>query len=278
MFLINNYNIIKIMQLKKLKPVTNGTRHQINLQKNLLSKTNKLLKKSLIGNKFNAGRSTNTGRITVWHKGGRVKRLYRLLDFSSKNSNAITLSNMYDPNRSSFVSLNFDLNNFTFFRTISTGFVYPGSLISCSGEKIELRLGNRTKLKNIPTGSIIHSVSSGLTNSVVFARSAGTYCQIIQKGLSSCKIRLPSGVVFTVPNESFATLGLVSNPQHNLTCVGKAGRNRLKGIRPTVRGIAMNPVDHPHGGRTNGGRPSVTPWGVPTKGKPTVLKKHRNYE
>jgi len=266
------------MQLKKKNPVTNGTRHQVNLQKNLLSKTNKLSKVSILGTKFNAGRSSNTGRITVWHKGGRVKRLYRVLNFFNKDFNSIVLSNMYDPNRSSFISLNFDLKNFNFFRTLSTELVYPGSLISCSSEKNDLKLGNRTKLKNIPTGSIVHSLSCGENKQVLFARSAGTYCQIIQKDLNSCKIRLPSGLVFSVSNESFSTLGVISNSQHNLTCTGKAGRNRLKGIRPTVRGIAMNPVDHPHGGRTNGGRPSVTPWGIPTKGKPTVLKKKRNYD
>jgi len=266
------------MQLKKMNPVTNGTRHQVNLQKNLLSKTNKLSKKSILGTKFRAGRSSNTGRITVWHKGGRVKRLYRVLNFSNKDFNCVVLSNMYDPNRSAFISLNFDLNNFNFFRTLSTGLVYPGSLISCSFEKKDLKLGNRTKLKNIPAGSLVHSLSSGPGKAVLFARSAGTYCQIIQKNPNFCKIRLPSGLVFSVSSESFSTLGLVSNTQHNLTCTGKAGKNRLKGIRPTVRGIAMNPVDHPHGGRTNGGRPSVTPWGIPTKGKPTVLKKNRNYD
>ena len=91
--------------------------------------------------------------------------------------------------------------------------------------------------------------------------------------MDSCKVKLPSGSVISVPIDSLATLGSISNSQQNLTVVGKAGRNRLKGIRPTVRGIAMNPVDHPHGGRTNGGRPSVTPWGKPTKGKPTVKNK-----
>jgi len=266
------------MQLKKIKPTSNGSRHQINLQKNLLSKTNKLSKSNIMGSKYNAGRSSSTGRITVWHKGGQVKRLYRVLNFSNQNYNSLVLSNMYDPNRSSFISLNFDLEKLNFFRTLSTGFVYPGSLVSCSSEKVELKLGNRTKLKNIPTGSIVHSLSCGENKHVLFARSAGTYCQLIQKDLYSCKVRLPSGLVFTVLNDSYATLGLVSNPQHSLTCIGKAGKNRLKGIRPTVRGIAMNPVDHPHGGRTNGGRPSVTPWGIPTKGKPTVLKKKRNYD
>ena len=266
------------MKLKKLKPITNGTRHQIILQKNLLAKTNKFSKTSILGKKTNAGRSASTGRITVWHKGGQCKRLYRSIDFSNREFNAIVLCNMYDPSRNAFISLNFDLNVSTFFRTLSTNSVYPGSLITSSHEKNELRLGNRTTLEHIPTGSIVHSISQKGSNKTVFARSAGTYCQIIQKGINSCKLRLPSGVIFPVSINSFATLGVISNSQHNLICIGKAGKNRIMGIRPTVRGIAMNPVDHPHGGRTNGGRPSVTPWGIPTKGKPTVSKKRKNYD
>jgi len=263
------------MKLKKLKPTTNGTRHQLVLQKNLLAKTNKFSKNSIFGKKSFSGRSSKTGRITVWHKGGGCKNLHRKIDFSNKEFNGIVLCNMYDPSRNSFISLNFDLNALSFFRTIATNLVYPGSLINSSAIKNELRLGNRTKLENIPTGSLIHSIGIFKNTITIFARSAGTYCQLIQKGVSSCTLRLPSGIVVTVSNESFATLGVVSNAQHNLICIGKAGKNRLRGIRPTVRGIAMNPVDHPHGGRTNGGRPSVTPWGIPTKGKPTVLKKNK---
>jgi len=267
------------MKLKKLKPVTNGTRHQFILEKSLLSKTNKLQKSSISIKKSLGGRSSVTGRITVRHQGGGCKQLYRQINFSNKEFNGLVLCNMYDPIRSAFVSLVFDLNNLTFFRTLSTSSVYSGSLITCSSEKTELRLGNRTSLENIPTGSIIHSISVNRNSHKTFlARSAGTYCQLVQKGTSSCKIRLPSGIIFTLSNESFATLGIVSNSQQNLVYIGKAGKNRLRGIRPGVRGIAMNPVDHPHGGRTNGGRPSVTPWGIPTKGKPTVLKKKKNYD
>ena len=267
------------MKLIKSKPITNGTRHQINLQKGSLSKTNRLLKSSMFGLKSKAGRSATTGRITVWHQGGAVKQLFRQIYFYNKNLNGIVLCNMYDPIRNSFVSLNFNLDDFSFFRTLSTEFVYPGSLICYSAEKSELRLGNRTKLEHIPTGSIIHSLSLNENNKTLFARSAGTFCQLIQKSSDSCKIRLPSGSIISTSPSSFATLGVVSNSQYNLTCTGKAGRNRLKGIRPTVRGIAMNPVDHPHGGRTNGGRPSVTPWGLPTKGKPTVKNKNKkNYD
>jgi len=262
------------MKLIKLKPVTNGQRHQINLQKNLLSKTNKLFKSSILGFKQFSGRSVSNGRITVWHKGGACKSNFRKINFSNTEFESIVICIMYDPKRNSFVSLNFDLQKKIFFRTISTNFVYPGSLVSCYKTPEELSLGNRTLINNIPTGSLVHSLTS-VKNSqkTCFARAAGTFCQIIQKGVLMNKVRLPSGLILTVPKESYATLGVVSNAQHNSIYLGKAGRNRLKGIRPCVRGIAMNPVDHPHGGRTNGGRPSVTPWGIPTKGKPTVKKK-----
>jgi len=275
---LEEYNLYLInflsMKLIKLKPVTSGQRHQINLQKNLLSKTNKLFKSSIFGLKQFSGRSVSNGRITVWHKGGACKSNFRKINFLNTDFESIVICIMYDPKRNSFVSLNFDLQKKLFFRTISTNFVYPGSLVSCYKTPEELSLGNRTVINNIPTGSLVHSLtSSQQSQKTCFARAAGTFCQIIQKGVSMNKVRLPSGLILTVPKESYATLGVVSNAQHNSIYLGKAGRNRLKGIRPCVRGIAMNPVDHPHGGRTNGGRPSVTPWGIPTKGKPTVKKK-----
>jgi len=261
------------MKLIKLKSVTNGQRHQLNLQKNLLSKTNRLLKSSILGLKQFSGRSVSSGRITVWHKGGACKSNFRTINFSNTPFESIVVCIMYDPKRNSFISLNFDLQKKLFFRTLATNFVYPGSLISCYKKPEELSLGNRTLITNIPTGSLVHSLTSlHNTHKTCFARSAGTFCQIVQKGVLTNKIKLPSGIIITVPQDSYATLGVVSNINSNLVYLGKAGRNRLKGIRPCVRGIAMNPVDHPHGGRTNGGRPSVTPWGIPTKGKPTVKK------
>ena len=178
---------------------------------------------------------------------------------------------MYDPFRSSFISLNFNLTDNTFFRSIATNGVGPGSLQVCDEKNVELKLGNRTSIKEIPTGSILHSLS--LEGYVKYARSAGLFFQVVQKNQTLCKVRLPSGRIKNVSDNCFGTMGVVSNSQHALIFLGKAGRNRLLGTRPTVRGVAMNPVDHPHGGRTNGGRPSVTPWGIPTKGKPTVLKK-----
>jgi len=262
------------MILIKKKPITNGLRHQVNIKKSLLSKTNKIFKNSIFGQKQFAGRSSMSGKITVWHKGKGCKSNFRKVQFTNTKSNSIVVCVMYDPKRNSFVSLNFDLLTLSFFLTLSTNYVYSGSLVSCDEQKTEFSLGNRTIIDNIPAGTLIHSLTISSNNSkAIFSRSAGTYCQLIQKGLKDCKVRLPSGLIVTLPFNSYATLGTISNSNHKFTILGKAGRNRLKGIRPTTRGVAMNPVDHPHGGRTNGGRPSVTPWGIPTKGKPTVKKK-----
>jgi len=261
------------MKIRKLKPTTNGTRHQIILQKNLLAKNNRLNKIALKGQKNQSGRSSNTGRITVRHKGGGCKKLFRIINFDNLKYFGVVIAILYDPSRSSFISFNYNFINNLFFNTLSTLYVTPGSLISCDKDTQDLRLGYRTTLKNIPTGSIIHSLSETIVKPSSFIRSAGTFGQMIQKDYFTSKIRLPSGLIIEVPVSSFSTIGKVSNLEHNVICVGKAGKNRLKGIRPSVRGIAMNPVDHPHGGRTNGGMPSVTPWGIPTKGKPTVKKK-----
>jgi len=261
------------MKIIKLKPTTNGTRHQLKLQNFLLSKTNKLIKSSIKGFKRHQGRSSITGRITVRHKGSGCKKNYRQIDFSNEKYFSVVITICYDPLRSSFVALCFDLDRNVFFSTLSTNFVYPGTILICNSDQTELKLGYRTRLKNIPAGSIVNSLSLGLKDKIKYARSAGTSCQIIQKTKKNCCVRLPSGNLFNVSMDAFATIGILSNFQHNKIVIGKAGKNRIAGIRPSVRGIAMNPVDHPHGGRTNGGQPSVTPWGIPTKGKPTVKKK-----
>ena len=260
------------MELIKSKPNSSGVRHKIFIKKSLLSKTNKLFKQSIVGFKRFVGRSSLTGRITVRHKGSGCKKKFRMIDFSSSHKNSIVISVMYDPFRNGFVALNFDLEKSSFFRSLATNHVGPGSIQVCGINNVDLKLGNRTTLKNIPAGSVLHSLS--LTeSSCLYSRSAGSFFQIIQKGVTNCKVRLSSGFVKEVPVTSFSTIGSVSNLKHNLISIGKAGRNRLRGIRPSVRGIAMNPVDHCHGGRTNGGRCPSTPWGRPTKGKPTVLKK-----
>jgi len=127
-------------------------------------------------------------------------------------------------------------------------------------------------------GTIINNISFGAYTKSKFVRSAGTYAQLIQINKKVAKIKLSSNKIITIPSNSYATIGMVSNEKHNLICLGKAGRKRNLNRRPIVRGIAMNPVDHPHGGRTNGGKPSVTPWGLPTKSKFYLKKKKKNYE
>jgi len=253
------------MQIIKTKPITNGLRHQLNIKKSLLSKNNRLLRSTIKGISYSFGRSSSTGHITSWHKGGGVKNIFRKIDFSNISSDSIVISNFYDPCRTSFISLNFDLKKLFFFRVLSIDIVYPGSLRSCNSNIKNLKLGDRTIIKNIPTGSIINNLSIKNYKISQYIRSAGTFGQIIQTGTNIAKIRLPSNKIIDVSIEAFASLGIISNLKHNLVYLGKAGRSRLLGKRPIVRGIAMNPVDHPHGGRTNGGCVSMTPWGLPTK-------------
>ena len=260
------------MTLLKLNPTSSGTRHQFKLKKNLLCKNNRLIKNLLIGTKKWAGRTTTTGRITIRHQGAGCKKLYRLIQFNNNHFFALVLGIMYDPNRSVFISLNYNLITKTFFQTSAIINVNPGSLIICKESIDEFRLGYRLKLKSIPVGSLINSISLNYNSKIKYIKSAGTYGKLIQKSKLNCKIKLPSGQFLTLLSVSYATIGILTNTNHNKIIIGKAGINRLKGIRPSVRGIAMNPVDHPHGGRTNGGCQSMTPWGKPSRGKPTKKK------
>ena len=258
----------------RLKPYTNGVRHHINIKKSLLSKEGALVKQNIVGFRRFRGRSSSTGRITVRHLGGGCKKKFRLIDFSNQRKASVVISVTHDPFRNSFVSLNFDVLNSCFYQVLATNGVGPGSLQTCNKHRSDLKLGNRTSLRLIPTGSILHSLSLSFHQHTKIARSAGLFFQMIQKNKEVCRIRLPSGLIKDVSEDSFATIGIVSNFLHRSIFLGKAGKSRLLSVRPSVRGIAMNPVDHPHGGRSNGGRPSVTPWGIPTKGKPTVIKKN----
>ena len=175
------------------------------------------------------------------------------------------LFSAYDPNRTSFSSVVFNLISKKFSNLNSTSGLRPGSLIQIKKKLGTFKLGYRMRLKNMPTGSLINNVGDGFSNSTSYIKSAGSVGQLIETTAKVCKIRLPSGSLIEVPSKKYASLGTVSNKKNRLVRKGKAGRNRNLGRRPVVRGIAMNPVDHPHGGRSNGGRPSVTPWGLPTK-------------
>lgn len=263
------------MTIRKLNPTTPGTRHKIVLQKNELSKNN-LIKKLIYNVHKAVGRSTRTGHITVWGRGSGTKRLYRNVNFSNNDYVGIVLFTAVDPNRNAFVSLVFDFINFQFLYSLATKNIHSGTILACQNKFYRLKLGYSSTLASIPTGTIISQIHSDKDKSAKYARSAGTFCQLVQKTSQIASIRLPSGQIIQCPTDSYATIGAISNSDHKFCVLGKAGSNRHRGFRPSVRGIAMNPVDHPHGGRTNGGRPSVTPWGKPALGKPTVKKK-RHY-
>jgi large subunit ribosomal protein L2 len=267
------------MKLIKVKPVTNGSRHQIKIDKSSLVKNTRIFKNLTKVHKTANGRSTSNGRITSWHKGGGKKKLYRILNLTNEPKKAVVIGITYDPNRSSFISVNFNLETKQFYNSIATNQNFPGSLLMSNLSLPELKLGFRTQLKKIPIGTIVNNISQGANGCSKYVRSAGTSAQLIQLNDSYAKLKLPSNTIIRVAADSFANIGVVSNQKHNLTCLGKAGISRHLNRRPITRGIAMNPVDHPHGGRTNGGRPSVTPWGLPTKSKFYLKKrsKKKNY-
>lgn len=256
------------MLLIKKQKNTPGTRHAIQLSKFLLFKNNKILKTLTTPLKKAQGRSTITGHITVWHKGGGCKNIYKKINFNNQPTYSIVLGIMYDSNRNNLISLNFDLINKKFFNINTILNTYTGSLLTCQEKITDFYLGYRSKLINLPVGSLISNISKN-SQFATIVRSAGTFAQLIQKQHNFCKIKLPSNQIINYPNNSYATLGINSNIQANSTIIGKAGKNRLKNKRPTVRGIAMNPVDHPHGGRSNGGCHPMTPWGIKTRGKKT---------
>ncbi len=260
------------MLLIKKQNNTPGTRHSLQLTKFLLFKNNKLIKNLIKPHKKAHGRSTTTGHITVWHKGGGCKTIYRKINFTNKEAYSIIIGLMYDSQRNNIIALNFDLINKKFFNTNAILNNYAGSLIICQEKINDFYLGYRSTLASLPVGSLISNIAKNKGHSFL-VRAAGTFAQLIQKQQDNCKIRLPSNQIIVLPSNSFATLGINANLQSNQVVIGKAGKQRLKNIRPTVRGIAMNPVDHPHGGRSNGGGHPKTPWGIKTKGKKTVRKK-----
>lgn len=253
------------MLLKKKKAITAGSRHQLNVDKTLLY-TKPLIKSLLLREKKKGGRN-NKGVICIRHRGGGYKKLLRTVSWLKHDFSGIVTGIEYDPNRTGLIARVFDLQRKNYIYTIATKYLYPGTLINSSTTLTDIRIGNRLPISNIPAGSILSSL--GL-NKAIYARAAGTSCQLLQKGEKFSKVRIPSGEIKYINSNVFATIGMVSNENNNLQILGKAGKNRLKGFRPKVRGVAMNPVDHPHGGA--GGKPSVTPWGKPTKGKPTKKK------
>jgi large subunit ribosomal protein L2 len=255
------------MEIKKHHAISNSNRHHLNLKKNLLSKTNKIIKSNFKGFKKFCGRSSRSGHITSRHKGSGKKNSIRLINVLTNNKNLLILSTIHDPLSTSFVNITYDFNTNTFHNIFATKNIYPGMWISRNTDLNEIKLGYKSYLKSFPVGSLVNNITLKNEFKSKYIKSAGTFGQIIQSTPTYVKVKMPSSKIICFQNilQNEASLGIISNIKNNLISIGKAGRNRNLGVRPSVRGIAMNPVDHPHGGRTNGGRVSVSPWGIISK-------------
>lgn len=259
------------MALKKFKPTTPSLRFKSVVDFSVL--TNKKAEKSLTeGKKRISGRNSG-GAITVRHRGGGHKRKYRLVDFTRKKYDipAFVKSLEYDPNRSAFICLIQYEDGEKAYILAPVGIQVDQKVISGISGNVRPDVGNRMPLKNIPTGMDIYNIELNIGQGGKIVRSAGSCARIMAKEGNYCSIKLPSGEVRLVHGNCSASIGRVSNIEHRDVVIGKAGRKRWMGFRPTVRGTAMNPVDHPHGGgegKTKGRHP-VTPWGKPTKGYKT---------
>jgi large subunit ribosomal protein L2 len=263
------------MALKKYKPTSPGRRfmsvstfEEVTKGKPEKSLTEPLTKK---------GGRNNTGRITTRHQGGGHKRRYRVIDFKRVKDGvpAKVAAIEYDPNRSARIALLHYLDGAKAY-ILAPARIKVGAMVE-SGPTADIKPGNALPLENIPTGTMVHNVELKPGQGAKMARSAGASVQLVAKDEGYGVLRLPSGEMRRVPLTCRATVGQVGNTDHENQSGGKAGRSRWKGIRPTVRGSAMNPVDHPHGGgegKSKGGRHPVTPWGVPTLGKRT-RRKHK---
>ena len=258
------------MALKTFKPTTPGQRQLVLVDHSELHK-GRPVKKLTEGLRSKGGRN-NHGRITMRYRGGGHKRRYRLVDFTRRKFDMVaTVERLeYDPNRTAFIALiKYDDGEQSYI--LAPQRLQPGDKV-VSGERADIKPGNAMPLKNIPVGTIVHNVELKPAGGGQLARSAGTYVQLVGRDAGLALLRMSSGEVRMVRTECMATIGAVSNPDQQNTSIGKAGRNRWKGRKPSVRGVAMNPIDHPHGGgegRTSGGRHPVTPWGKSTKGKKT---------
>ena len=264
--------------IKKAKPTSPGRRFRSWISRDDLHKGepfHKLLEKK----KQNSGRN-NLGRITVRHRGGGHKKHYRIIDFKRvKDGIPATVERIeYDPNRSARIALILYADGQRAY-IIAPDDLCIGDILE-SGKSSIIKTGNCLELKDIPLGSVVHCVELFPGKGAQLSRSAGTSVQVIAQEGRYVTLRLRSGEIRRVLSECRATLGSVSNAEHQLRSIGKAGAKRWMGIRPTVRGVAMNPIDHPHGGgegKTSGGRHPVTPWGVPTKGYRTRKNKRNEH-
>lgn len=258
------------MAVKNYKPTSPGRRFMTKIAR--VTGTTNSPHKPLLDVKKRSGGRNNKGGVTIWHRGGGHKRRYRVVDFRRDKlgipARVETLE--YDPNRSANLALVCYADGERRYILAPDGLAIGQSVVS--GPDADIVVGNALPLKSLPLGTIIHNVELKRHRGGQIVRSAGAAAQLMAREGEYALVRLPSGETRKVHVECYATVGQVGNLEHENESVGKAGRTRWRGRRPTVRGVAMNPVDHPHGGgegRTSGGRPSCTPWGVPTKGKKT---------
>jgi len=258
------------MALKTYKPTTPSQRQLVLVDRSALYKGKPI--KGLTEGKHSSGGRNNQGRITVRWRGGGHKRSYRLVDFKRKKLDmpAVVERIEYDPNRTAFIALiryeDGELSYILAPQRLSVGDTVISAL------RADVKPGNAMPLFSMPVGTIVHNVEMKPGRGGQIARSAGTYAQYVGRDAGYAILRLNSGEQRLVHQNCIATVGAVSNPDHGNITIAKAGRNRWLGKMPSVRGVAMNPVDHPHGGgegRSSGGRHPVTPWGQPTKGKRT---------
>ena len=259
------------MALKTFNPTSAGRRHLIQVDRSHLWKGKPI--KALVEGQSNNGGRGNTGRITSRRKGGGHKTAYRLVDFKrTKRDVAAVVERLeYDPNRTAFIALikyaDGDLSYILAPQRLAVG----DSVVA--GATADVKPSNAMPLGAIPVGTIVHNVETKPGSGGSLARAAGTYAMVAGRDQGYVLLKLKSGETRMVNATCMASVGAVSNPDHVNEVIGKAGRNRWKGFRPVSRGIARNPVDHPNGGRTNGGKHWATPWGQPTKGKKTRKNK-----
>ncbi len=262
------------MAIKLYKPTTPGRRGMTTQDMSAIT-TKRPLKSLTVIKKKNSGRN-NQGRITTRHRGGGTRKFYRLVNFNLAPGTTATVEHIeYDPNRSARIARIKDQDNQHHYIIAANG-VQVGQTIT-SGEEVAIETGNRLPLKNIPVGSVVHAIELQPGRGAQIVRSAGASAQLMAKEGNYAQLKLPSGEVRLAHIECTASLGVVGNVQHQNIKVGKAGRSRHKGIRPTVRGVVMNAADHPHGGGDGGrhrmARAPVTPWGQKTLGFKTRRRK-----
>jgi len=265
------------MAIVKAKPTSAGRRFVVRTSHDHLHKGEPHA--ALTEKKARTGGRNNMGRITTRHQGGGHKQHYRVIDFKRvKDGIPAKIERIeYDPNRSAHIALLLYADGERRYMIAPKNLRAGDEVVS--GQDAPIKEGNCLPLRNIPVGTVVHAIELRPGKGAQLGRSAGASIQLVAREGQYATIRLRSGEMRKVQSDCRATVGEVSNSEHNLTKLGKAGAKRWRGIRPTVRGVAMNPVDHPHGGgegRTSGGRHPCTPWGVPTKGYKTRKNKRTN--